>query len=64
MSGSRIFSTKSVLAFLEFVENKIGMYPVGIWPMRPEPRSPLQCNGIKSDLVYNIGVYGLRVEDL
>ena len=38
------------------------MYPIGGCPIKPEIRSPLQCNGIQSKILFNIGVYGLRVE--
>ena len=57
-----VMPTETVLQFLEYVDKKFSMYPMGIWLMKPEPKSPLQCNGIESDLVFNIGVYGLRVE--
>lgn len=57
-----VLPRKSVVQFLDFIDQEYGMYPVGGCPMKPEPRSPLQCNGIDTDLVFNIGVYGLKVE--
>lgn len=33
-----------------------------ICPIKPEARSPLQSNGFDINMVYNVGVYGLRVE--
>jgi delta24-sterol reductase len=53
---------KTLTQFIDFADEAIGQYPIGICPMKPEPRSPLQCNGIDTNLVYNVGVYGLRVE--
>jgi FAD/FMN-containing dehydrogenase len=57
-----VLPEETVIPFLEFVDEEFGMYPIGGCPIKPEVRSPLQCNGIASDVVFNIGVYGLRVE--
>jgi delta24-sterol reductase len=51
-----------MVPFLEFIDEEFNMYPIGGCPIKPEPRSPLQCNGIKTDILFNVGVYGLRVE--
>lgn len=56
-----VLPTKSVVPFLEFIDKEFGLYPIIFCPIKPEPRSPLQCNGIDTELVFNIGVYGLRV---
>lgn len=57
-----VLPQETVIPFLEFIDKEFDMYPIGGCPLKPEIRSPLQCNGIKSDIVFNIGVYGLRVE--
>lgn len=57
-----VLPQETVLPFLEFIDKEFDMYPIGGCPILPETRSPLQCNGIKSDLLFNIGVYGLKVE--
>lgn len=51
-----------MVPFLEYMDKEFDMYPLGGCPIKPEPRSPLQCNGIEADMVFNLGVYGLRVE--
>ncbi len=56
-----ILPTDSVVPFMNFTDKEFNMYPTGFCPIKPEPRSPLQPNGIKADLLFNIGVYGLRV---
>jgi len=57
-----VLPEETVLPFLEFIDKEFDMYPIGGCPIKPEIRSPLQCNGIKSEILFNIGVYGLRVE--
>ena len=57
-----VLPEETVVPFLEYMDKEFNMYPIGGCPIMPEPRSPLQCNGIESKLVFNIGVYGLRVE--
>lgn len=57
-----VLPEKTLVKFLEFIDKDLGLYPIGICPMMPEPRSPLQCNGINTDLVFNVGVYGLWVD--
>ncbi|MDB5182774.1 MAG: hypothetical protein JWO47_558 [Candidatus Saccharibacteria bacterium] len=51
-----------MVPFLDYMDKEFNMYPLGGCPIKPEPRSPLQCNGIDADIVFNLGVYGLRVE--
>lgn len=51
----------TMVPFLEFLDKEFNMYPIGGCPIKPEPRSPLQCNGIDTDLLFNVGVYGLKV---
>ena len=46
---------------MEFIDQEFNMYPTGFCPIKPEPRSPLQCNGIEADMLYSVGVYGLKV---
>lgn len=57
-----VLPTKAVTPFMNFMDKEFSMYPIGFCPIKPEPRSPLQCNGINTDMVWNVGVYGLRVE--
>lgn len=57
-----VLPQETVLPFLEFIDKEFDMYPIGGCPIMPELRSPLQCNSLQSELVFNIGVYGLRVE--
>ncbi len=52
---------ETVIPFLEFIDKEFDMYPIGGCPIKPEVRSRLQCNGIQTDWVFNIGVYGLKV---
>ncbi len=57
-----VLPIETVIPFLEYMDTEFDMYPIGGCPIKPETRSPLQCNGIDSELVFNIGVYGLKVE--
>jgi delta24-sterol reductase len=43
-----------MVPFLEFIDEEFNMYPIGGCPIKPEPRSPLQCNGIKTDILFNV----------
>lgn len=56
-----VLPAETTLEFLEFIDREFELYPIGGCPMKAEPRSPLQCNGILAELLFNIGVYGLRV---
>lgn len=56
-----VLPAKTLIQFVDFIDQELGMYPIGICPLKPEPRSPLQCNGIDTELVYNVGVYGMRI---
>lgn len=51
-----------MVPFLEYMDKEFDMYPLGGCPIKPEPRSPLQCNGLEEDIVFNLGIYGLRIE--
>jgi delta24-sterol reductase len=62
MCQDLVLPEETVIPFLEFIDREFAMYPIGGCPIMPEARSPLQCNGIESKIVFNIGVYGLRVE--
>ncbi len=58
-----VLPAKTLVPFMEFIDQKYKMYPTGFCAVKSEPRSPLLFNGIKgTDYVYNVGVYGLRVE--
>jgi delta24-sterol reductase len=57
-----VLPANTLISFLEFIDDDLKMYPIGMCPLKPELRSPLQCNGIDTDMVYNVGVYGLRVD--
>jgi delta24-sterol reductase len=58
-----VVPAKSLVPFMDFIDTELAMYPTGFCAVMSEMRSPLQFNSIKnSDLVFNVGVYGLRVE--
>lgn len=48
---------------LRYIDETLGVYPLWLCPVKPEPRSPLLCNGIETSLAMNIGVWGPRIED-
>lgn len=47
--------------FMEFVDAKLGIYPLWLCPLRPDNMSPLQSNNLKTPMVINVGVWGARV---
>ncbi len=47
--------------FLAYIHNKTNIYPLWICPIKPEPRSPLLCNGLDTQLAINIGIWGPRI---
>lgn len=51
------------VGFLRYVDKKIGTYPLWLCPVKPEPRSPLLCNGIAAPLTINIGIWGPRIDN-
>lgn len=53
-------SDKSV-DFLNFVDENIGIYPLWLCPILPEPQSQLSCNGLDTGLAINIGIWGPRI---
>lgn len=56
-----VLPQETVVEFLDYINTEFTMYPIGGCPIKPEPRSQLQCNGIESELLFNIGVYGLKI---
>jgi delta24-sterol reductase len=58
-----VVPAKSLIPFLEYMDEKYHMYPTGYCAVKTEPKSPLLFNGVQDEpMVYNVGVYGLRVE--
>lgn len=49
--------------FLNYIDKELAIYPLWICPVKADPRSPLLCNGIDTDLTINIGVWGPRIPD-
>lgn len=49
--------------FLEYIDGRTGIYPLWLCPVKPEPRSPLLCNGLKTPLAINVGVWGPQETD-
>lgn len=52
---------KSV-AFMKFVNKKLNIYPLWLCPLKPDDKSPLQSNNIKTSLVINVGVWGNQIK--
>jgi delta24-sterol reductase len=52
---------KNAEAGLEYIDKLTGIYPLWLCPIKPEPRSPLLCNGLHAPLAINVGVWGPRV---
>jgi delta24-sterol reductase len=48
---------------LEFIDKTVGIYPLWVCPVKPEPRSPFMCNGLQTPLAINIGLWGRRMTD-
>lgn len=49
---------KNAVHFMEFIDSTLHIYPLWLCPLRPDSRSPLQSNNIKTSMVINIGVWG------
>lgn len=49
--------------FLNYLDAATGIYPLWLCPIKPEPRSPLLCNGLKTPLAINVGVWGPQEDD-
>lgn len=47
--------------FLEYIDEQFTIYPLWLCPIKPDPRSPLLCNGLDTRLATNIGVWGPRI---
>jgi delta24-sterol reductase len=50
------------VAFMEFVDKTLGIYPLWLCPLKPDPDSPLQSNNLDTPLVINVGVWGSRIK--
>ncbi|HEY4160683.1 MAG TPA: FAD-binding oxidoreductase [Candidatus Saccharimonadales bacterium] len=50
-------------SFLEYIDKSTGTYPLWLCPIKPEPRSPLLCNGLDTPLAINVGVWGRQISD-
>jgi delta24-sterol reductase len=49
-------------AFMEFVDENLGVYPLWLCPLKADTKSPLQSNNLKTPLVINVGVWGNKIE--
>lgn len=50
---------ETALKFLEYVDTKLGIYPLWLCPLRADKESPLQYNhSSKTNLLINVGVWG------
>lgn len=47
--------------FMKYIDQRTGIYPLWICPIKPEPRSPLMCNSIETELAINVGIWGPRI---
>lgn len=50
--------SENVLDFLKIVDTKLGIYPIWICPLKPGEKDKLSANCIRTDLVFNIGIWG------
>jgi delta24-sterol reductase len=50
-------------SFLDYIDATTGIYPLWLCPVKPEPRSPLLCNGLDTPLAINVGVWGPQQTD-
>jgi hypothetical protein len=50
-------------AFMEYLGKAMPTFPLWLCPIKPEPRSPLLCNGIDTSVAINIGIWGPQIED-
>jgi hypothetical protein len=58
-----VMPAKTLVPFMNIIDEEFAMYPTGFCAVKTDARSPLQFNSIENtDYVFNIGVYGLRVE--
>ncbi len=49
---------ENAVRFLEFVDRRLGVYPLWLCPLKPDVRSKLSPNYIATDMVVNVGVWG------
>jgi len=58
-----VLPTRTLVPFLDFIDKEFNMYPTGFCAVKADTKSPLLFNGIEdTDYVFNVGVYGLRIE--
>ena len=55
---------RTLVEFMDFVDQELGTYPTGYCAVKADDRSPLLFSGIKGvEQVYSVGVYGLRISE-
>lgn len=54
---------RTTVNFLNYIDATTGIYPLWLCPIKPEPRSPLLCNSLDTQLAINVGVWGPRESD-
>ena len=50
--------SENTLEFLEFADKELKIYPIWVCPLKPGIKDQLSANSIKTDLVFNIGLWG------
>lgn len=58
-----VLPSSTTASFLRYISTNYRMFPTGFCPILSEPKSPLQCNGLEETMLFNVGVYGIRVEN-
>jgi FAD/FMN-containing dehydrogenase len=49
---------ENILTFLRYIDERLGIYPLWLCPLRPDGKNKLSPNYLKTNLVINVGVYG------
>ena len=53
----------STIKFLDYIDNKLSVYPLWLCPVLPAKESPLLCNALDTPIAINVGVWGPRIID-
>ncbi|MHA2111915.1 MAG: FAD-binding protein [Candidatus Hodarchaeales archaeon] len=58
------FPRKNVLKFMNWIDDRLGIYPLWICPLKPDNKAKLSPLNSDTDLVINIGVWGRLSDDI
>jgi FAD/FMN-containing dehydrogenase len=58
-----VLPEERAVAFLDFIDRELDVYPLWLCPMRVDTTAPFQLNNLQTTSILNVGVWGSNIPD-